>query len=657
MSKIKSVAAVAFSAAVGFASGFIVSENTGFNFVPDVSSSFESLSVDSVTLPISDSPIRGGLHPDVVIVAFVDFGTPEFSAFHNDITNRLFKKFGDRIAIVYKNYPLVQNPGSMIRAQAAMAAHLQHQFWPMTDALISSGSLSFDRNQAFDAARNLGLDIKQFSDDLDSPRVRSLIQKDLSLASSNDVHETPAIFVNGHRAVFSNMRINENEIANVIRTELKRVEKMRSEPGFYYFAATQAEAMHSREYDDSAPTEELDENAAELRTYVDINGTPSLGNPDAPVVIVEFVDFECPISAANNRVLRDLMKRYPDKFRIVFKHHPMLNHPHSQLAHQAAEAASLMGNFGGMYDILFEHQNALEISDLKQYSAKLGLDAARFEALLNSESVTNRIQADLRQGVSVKVSGVPGYFINGRYVSGGLSAQKFERIMTEELMLAENYLKKGMDSGSLYQDLIVSENAKLQPQTAKQEAAELSEPIVLLPGNSFARGPENAPVVIYQFSDFQCPFSARVEPVVSEIEKRYGDKVRIVFKNYPLQFHKDAELAAEAALAAAEQGKFIEMRDSMFKFQNNLSRQALEEFAKWAGLDLEKFKQALDSHQFSEQVSREIEEGKKAGIHGTPSFVINGRLLVGAKSIDEFKSVIDDALLNTKNAGVQPLAD
>ena len=249
----------------------------------------------------------------------------------------------------------------------------------------------------------------------------------------------------------------------------------------------------------------------------------------------------------------------------------------------------------------------------------------------------------MRQGTSVKVSGAPGYFINGRYISGAISAQSFERVINEELVLAEDYLKNGTNRGSLYQDLIVAENAKLQPKPAKQEQ---TVKIELSQGNSIARGPENAPVVIYQFSDLQCPFSARVEPVISEIEKIYGDKIRIVYKNYPLQFHKDAGLAAEALLAAAEQGKFVEMRQSMFKFQTNLSRPALEEFAKWAGLDLDRFRNALDSHQFAAQVAQELDEGKRAGISGTPSFVINGRLLVGAKSVEEFKAIIDEAMKN-----------
>ena len=641
MSKYKLVAAIVASVSVGFAAGYLVNEHAGTMDVSDVSSQFESIVLDSERLPISGSPIRGGLHPDVVIVAFVDFSTPNFEAFHKDLSNRLFKQFGDRIAIVYKNYPLVENSGSMLRTQAAMAAHLQHKFWPMADELILSGNGSFDRNQALELARFLGLDIKQFSDDLDSPKVRALIQEDLRLAELNEVHETPTIFVNGIRVGFYTSNVNEKELASVIKLELNRVEKLRSEPGFYYFAATQTvEIRPATEYDVPSQNPD-DEKKPELRTFVDISGTPSLGNPDAPVVIVEFADFECPVSAANTKVLRDLMNRYPDKLRIVFKHRPMSIHPHAQAAHQAAEAASLMGNFWGMHDFLFEHQKAQELVDLKRYATELGFDATRFEALMNSDNVNNRIQADLRQGTSVKVSGAPGYFINGRYISGAISAQSFERVINEELVLAEDYLKNGTNRGSLYQDLIVAENAKLQPKPAKQEQ---TVKIELSQGNSIARGPENAPVVIYQFSDLQCPFSARVEPVISEIEKIYGDKIRIVYKNYPLQFHKDAGLAAEALLAAAEQGKFVEMRQSMFKFQTNLSRPALEEFAKWAGLDLDRFRNALDSHQFAAQVAQELDEGKRAGISGTPSFVINGRLLVGAKSVEEFKAVIDEAM-------------
>jgi protein-disulfide isomerase len=122
-----------------------------------------------------------------------------------------------------------------------------------------------------------------------------------------------------------------------------------------------------------------------------------------------------------------------------------------------------------------------------------------------------------------------------------------------------------------------------------------------------------------------------------------------VFKNNPLQFHKNAKLASEAALAAGEQGKFWEMHDILFKNQKALEHDQLIEHAKTIpGLDIAKFTQALDSHKFAAQVESELAEGAKAGITGTPSFVINGKKFVGAQPLDKFKAEIDAALAAKK---------
>ena len=111
------------------------------------------------------------------------------------------------------------------------------------------------------------------------------------------------------------------------------------------------------------------------------------------------------------------------------------------------------------------------------------------------------------------------------------------------------------------------------------------------------KGPKNAPVTIVEFSDFQCPFCGRVVPTLKQLEEQYKGKVRVAFKNQPLPFHPNARPAAEAALAANEQGKFWEMHDKLFANQQALDRAALEKYAQELGLDMDKFKAALDSQQ------------------------------------------------------------
>lgn len=164
-------------------------------------------------------------------------------------------------------------------------------------------------------------------------------------------------------------------------------------------------------------------------------------------------------------------------------------------------------------------------------------------------------------------------------------------------------------------------------------------------GDDPAKGPATAPVTLVEFSDFQCPYCARVGPTLKRVEEVYGEKVRIVFKDFPLlQIHKDAAKAAEAGTCAAEQGKFWPLHDKMFENQAKLSVADLKQFAKDAGLDSNAFDQCLDSGKQSAEWNEDLKDGERYGVTGTPAFFVNGRLLGGAASFEKLAEVIDDEL-------------
>ncbi|HVT09351.1 MAG TPA: thioredoxin domain-containing protein, partial [Polyangia bacterium] len=158
------------------------------------------------------------------------------------------------------------------------------------------------------------------------------------------------------------------------------------------------------------------------------------------------------------------------------------------------------------------------------------------------------------------------------------------------------------------------------------------------------KGPANAKVTIVEFSDFQCPFCGRVIPTLQQIEKNYGNDVRVVFIHNPLPFHPNAEPAAEAAIAADAQGKFWEMHDKLFANQQNLTRPDFEKYAQEIGLDMNKFKAALDSHAGKKKIDADLAIAKQVGVQGTPNFYIDGRNVQGAQPYEEFKKVIDDEI-------------
>jgi protein-disulfide isomerase len=157
-------------------------------------------------------------------------------------------------------------------------------------------------------------------------------------------------------------------------------------------------------------------------------------------------------------------------------------------------------------------------------------------------------------------------------------------------------------------------------------------------------GPANAPVTIIEFSDYQCPYCARVVPTLKKLKAEYGDKVRIVFKDFPLPNHPQAPKAAEAAHCAGEQGKYWEMHDRMFGHQGALLVPQLKESAAALGLDAAKFEQCLDSGKYAGVVQEDLEYGSDLGVSSTPSLYINGRPVVGAQPFDVFKRVIDEEL-------------
>ncbi len=164
-----------------------------------------------------------------------------------------------------------------------------------------------------------------------------------------------------------------------------------------------------------------------------------------------------------------------------------------------------------------------------------------------------------------------------------------------------------------------------------------------------AMGGENAPVEIISFSDYQCPYCSRAEEVVKRVMSEYGDDVRVVFRDFPLDFHEDAVKAAEAAGCAAEQGKFSAMHDALFANQRALGQDSLIKYAEEIGLEMDPFRECLTSGRREAEVMADLAAGKAVGVTGTPAFFVNGRLLSGAQPYEAFAAVIDDELARARN--------
>ncbi len=169
--------------------------------------------------------------------------------------------------------------------------------------------------------------------------------------------------------------------------------------------------------------------------------------------------------------------------------------------------------------------------------------------------------------------------------------------------------------------------------------------VAVTAGDNPTWGPKDAPVTIIEFSDYQCPYCGRAEKeAVAQVKENYKGKVRIVFRDFPLAFHKDSEKAHEAAACAGEQDKFWEMHDKLFANARALGIDKLYGYATEIGLDGEKFKACLDSGKTAAAIQQDLADGASFGVTGTPAFFINGRFISGAQPYSVFSEIIDDEL-------------
>jgi protein-disulfide isomerase len=172
----------------------------------------------------------------------------------------------------------------------------------------------------------------------------------------------------------------------------------------------------------------------------------------------------------------------------------------------------------------------------------------------------------------------------------------------------------------------------------------LDDPVPIPTLGSPSMGPANARITLVEFSDFQCPYCSKAVAQINATLKAYPNDVRLIFKQYPLDFHPQASVSASAALAAHQQGKFWALHDLMFANRSKLSRASILEWAKDIGLDMKRFTADVDSDATKKAVLRDQADGDKAGVEGTPTVFVNGQKYNGDLAPDAMKSVIDGEL-------------
>ncbi len=670
MKKETGIAAIVVCAVAAFLGGYFLG---GYNPAVEEGAGHAAGAVgdfDSNILPVGESPIIGAADAKVTVTLFTDLAGASSVQAAADIEAALADDSvnSDNVRVVVKFLP--GRGAGRTAAAAALYAADHGNFDGVYDALRENQD-SLDDDSIASILEGAGLDQEAF----DADDYSAVIDADTALARSLGARSAPAVFVNGHE--ISRRDLNAAQIRVQINGELSETDRLIGEGS----SASQVYALRVRENASPAPavarnergerperterTERAERPARPAapavearqpradarppaddveRLRVPVGNSGVKGADDALITIVEFSDFHCPFCSRVNPTLAALTEQYGDDLRIVFKHNPLPMHPNAPLASRSVMAAGEQGKFWEMHDEVFANQRRTSRSDMESFAQEIGLDMDAFNAYLDAETGTDQIDEDMALARRVGARGTPHFFINGRRLRGAQPVAAFQDIIDSELALARQLMEEeGLERGEVYDHLmeIADEEVQAAAPSQPEQPTQVDPPPV---GDSFAKGPDDAPVTVFIFSEFQCPYCSRAQPTMEQIEETYGDQVRFVFKSFPLPFHSDAHLASQAAYAAGEQGKFWEYHDVLFENQRALSRSDLEGYAERLELDMDQFRSALDSGRFSDQVDQEAAEGRAVGVSGTPTFVVNGERIVGAVPFSRFQPVIDRAL-------------
>src|SRR3569623_1787390 len=299
---------------------------------------------------------------------------------------------------------------------------------------------------------------------------------------------------------------------------------------------------------------------------------PSEGRADAPITIVDWSDYACGYC---NRV-QDTLDRpgrlYPGQIRMVHRILPLDDD--NTIAAEAALAAAAQGQFRALPARMYGVRGHIDRAGVELIAQELGLDMVRFRADLDSGSYRKAIASDVADAAQLGVTGTPTFFVNGRPVHGNQPLKVFADIVDQEHVRATGV--RAQHPADLYAALVAdgkptadapadanNENAELDPNTAYRVG-------LGLPGHQL--GPDDALVTIVEFSDFQCPYCAKEAPVLEKLHQKYPMQTRIIYRHMAMSFHRNSSIAAEAAVAAAEQGKFWAFHDQVFSHFGHLTR-------------------------------------------------------------------------------------
>lgn len=598
-------------------------------------------------------PYMGNLDAPVVIQEYSDYQCPFCARF---VTNTMGELKQGAIAagqavLIFYDYPLDFHPQAPAAANAARCAGRSGaaKYWEMHDLLfetLNDWSINNPDNVLIALGESIGLG-EDYATCVQEMRYEDAIFADVDNGLSRGVTGTPSFFLNGQLLVG----------AQPVQVFNQAIETLAAGGDL-----PQEEPQETVNLDDiEIPPFEMPEQAVLSDDYAG-----ALGDPNAPIKIVEFTDYQCPFCGRHSaETMPIIMQEMIETGRVyyVLKDFPLDSiHPDARQGSVAARCAGEQDLYWEMHDDIFANQAAwgqggVTPETINQVfvglANNLGADTAAFEICLTDGRYDDAVEANYQEGVAEQISGTPSFFIDGYFLSGAQPFEVFELVVgaVEEGTIEELFREAYDAQVEQYRRQIAAQQAQAQAPEQPTGPVEVNTE-----GDPFIGDPD-APITIIEFTDYQCPFCVRhFENTYPALKEAYIDTgiVKYVFKDFPLDFHPEADEASEAARCAHDQGAFFEMHNLLFANQQEWggNPEHINIFIGYGdeiGLDSELFADCLNSGKYTELVQNQLQEGYALGVSGTPTFFINGNILVGAQPLQAFEQAVNALLDEIEN--------
>jgi protein-disulfide isomerase len=605
---------------------------------------------EDAAVPIdARNPTWGNRTALVTIVEFADFQCPYCRVGEATMARLRAANGPDTLRVVWKNSPLDFHDQAHPTAEAGAAVFAtagNDAFWKFHHAAFS-GQADLGLENSLKWAGDAGVtDLTRLRAELAAHTWATPVDADLAEGQKLGVQGTPTFFVNGIPMVGAQpVEKFQAVIDDQVKAARAKLAAGTSPERLYAVLAGENLAAAAKNAPDGDDGGEEDTKTV---FKVPLGSSPARGGAAPLVTIVEFADYQCPYCARAEETVKALREEYGDKLRVVFKDEPLPFHEHAEPAAEAAlQVREEKGDaaYWQMHDALFAGQGDLSDDTLIQIAAQLGARPDRVKTAIAKHTHRKAIDDDLSLSDDLQADGTPHFFIDGRRLVGSQPKAKFEAIIDEELKKAADAIAHGTRTEGVYDALTRDGQGPPPPETRDLPAS--------LPAGDPARGNPKAKVVVHEWSDFQCPFCSRVEPTVAELLSEYGNRIRFVWHDLPLPMHPSAPLAAQAAREALRQkGEkgFWAFHDTVFAHQKDLGRDAIDGWGRDLGVDMARWKAALDGATHQPEVEADAKLATDMNINGTPSFVIavagakSGYFLSGAQPYPRFRKLVERAL-------------